>query len=79
MKKYLFGWAMLIGAGLMFVLMHGEIRAEGKASKREEFKCVGNYVVAKNINTASGNIIYHCETKTMDCALFKSQVSCFKK
>ena len=30
MKKYLFGLgAMLVGAGLMFVLMHGEVRAEG--------------------------------------------------
>ena len=29
MKKYLFGLgAMLVGAGLMFVLMHGEVRAE---------------------------------------------------
>ena len=29
MKKYLFGLsAMLVGAGLMFVLMHVEVRAE---------------------------------------------------
>jgi hypothetical protein len=29
MKKYLFGLgAMLVGAGLMFVLMHGEVNAE---------------------------------------------------
>ena len=29
MKKYLFGLgAMLVGAGLMFVLMHGEVRAD---------------------------------------------------
>ena len=31
MKGYLFGLgAMLVGAGLMFVLMHGEVRADGK-------------------------------------------------
>ena len=31
MKKYLFGLgAMLVGAGLMFVLMHGEVSAEGR-------------------------------------------------
>ena len=31
MKKYLFGLgAMLIGAGLMFVLMHGEVSADSK-------------------------------------------------
>ena len=30
MKKYLFGLgAMLVGAGLMFVLVHGEVNAEG--------------------------------------------------
>ena len=30
MKKYLFGLgAMLVGAGLMFVLMYGEVSAEG--------------------------------------------------
>ena len=29
MKKYLFGLgAMLVGAGLMFVLMHGEVMAD---------------------------------------------------
>ena len=34
MKKYLFGLgAMLVGAGLMFVLMHGEVKAEGDAGK----------------------------------------------
>jgi hypothetical protein len=32
MKKYLFGLgAMLVGAGLMFVLMHGEVSAEGES------------------------------------------------
>ena len=35
MKKYLFGLgAMLVGAGLMFVLMHGEVRADST-----EFTC----------------------------------------
>jgi hypothetical protein len=34
MKKYLFGLgAMLVGAGLMFVLMHGEVSAEGENKK----------------------------------------------
>ena len=32
MKGYLFGLgAMLVGAGLMFVLMHGEVSAEGES------------------------------------------------
>ena len=34
MKKYLFGLgAMLAGAGLMFVLMHGEVKAESDAGR----------------------------------------------
>ena len=34
MKNYLFGLGtMLVGAGLMFVLMHGEVSAEGEPKK----------------------------------------------
>ena len=37
MKGYLFGLgAMLVGAGLMFVLMHGEVKADGEP---EPFVC----------------------------------------
>ena len=40
MKKYLFGLgAMLVGAGLMFVLMHGEVSADNKDA--DEFTCLG--------------------------------------
>ena len=40
MKKYLFGLgAMLVGARLMFVLMYGEVRAEGEFEKPEQFVC----------------------------------------
>ena len=38
MKKYLFGLgAMLVGAGLMFVLMHGEVSADSEAERPEPF------------------------------------------
>ena len=41
MKKYLFGLgAMLVGAGLMFVLMHGEVSADNVS----QFKCTGEGV-----------------------------------
>ena len=41
MKKYLFGLgAMLVGAGLMFVLMHGEVSADDVS----QFKCTGEGV-----------------------------------
>jgi len=40
MKGYLFGLgAMLVGAGLMFVLMHGEVSAPGETKKLEPFVC----------------------------------------
>ena len=40
MKNYLFGLGtMLVGAGLMFVLMHGEVSAEGEFNKPEQFVC----------------------------------------
>ena len=41
MKKYLFGLgAMLVGAGLMFVLMHGEVSAEDtKPRDTSDFLC----------------------------------------
>ena len=39
MKKYLFGLgAMLVGAGLMFVLMHGEV-SEVSADDQTKVKC----------------------------------------
>ena len=40
MKKYLFGLgAMIVGAGLMFVLMHGEVSAKGEPKKLEPVVC----------------------------------------
>ena len=41
MKKYLFGLgAMLVGAGLMFVLMHGEVSAEKTSyDSKQDFIC----------------------------------------
>ena len=39
MKKYLFGLgAMLVGAGLMFVLMHGEVSAKVFGDKMDDEK-----------------------------------------
>ena len=68
MKKYLFGLgAMLVGAGLMFMLMHGEVSAEDESSKPDVFVCTkGN----------EGFHIFHCETKTLDCAVVEKGISC---
>ena len=49
MKKYLFGLgAMLVGAGLMFVLMHGEVSADSK-KEHEGFDRSGVKIALKDI------------------------------
>ena len=43
MKRYLFGLGtMLVGAGLMFVLMHGEVSAE--SDNLTKFTCKGEII-----------------------------------
>ena len=69
MKKYLFGLgAMLVGAGLMFVLMHGEVSAD---SRPEKFVC--------SSNEEFGGIL-HCRVGNLSCGVLRSQggVSCVK-
>jgi hypothetical protein len=44
MKKYLFGLgAMLVGAGLMFVLMHGEVSADSSPKSSLHQRDVSNF------------------------------------
>ena len=74
MKKYLFGLgAMLVGAGLMFVFTHTEVRAESEANKPEPFVC------SERTGYMPFDNMYHCETKTLNCALTGGGVSCVKK
>ena len=75
MNKYLFGLgAMLIGAGLMFIFTHTEVSAESGANLLEPF------VWSKDMYALQTNIlsVFHCETKTIECAVGAS-VSCVKK
>ena len=73
MKKYLFGLgAMLVGAGLMFVLMHGEVSAKGEPKKLEPFVCSSEA-------SETRFSLRHCETSTLNCALVSGGVSCVKK
>jgi hypothetical protein len=53
----------------MFVLMHGEVRAD---SKPESFVC-GDPL------RELARYLHHCETKTLDCAVIDRNVSCVKK
>ena len=71
MKKYLFGLgAMLVGAGLIFVLMYGEVSAEDESSKPDAFVCTEG---------DEGFYLFHCETKALDCAVVEKGISCVKK
>ena len=71
MKKYLFGLgAMLVGAGLMFVLMHEEVSAD---SKPEPFVC------SDAARSKVGVSVSHCETRTLDCAVTQNGLSCEDK
>ena len=73
MKKYLFGLgAMLVGAGLMFVFTHTEVSAESEVNTPEQFVC-------SKYQEGDFFSLNHCETKTLDCAVYGMGVSCVKK
>ena len=68
MKKYLFGLgAMIVGAGLMFVLMHGEVSAEGEPKKPEPFVCSGHALYSDKEDVRR-IFVRHCVTKNLSCA-----------
>jgi len=70
MKKYLLGLgAMLVGAGLMFVLMHGEVKAE------EESK-VAHCEIYKEPNSSWNH--YYCKIKDLSCVTTIRGTSCVK-
>jgi len=65
MKGYLFGLgAMLVGAGLMFVLMHGEVSAEDN----NKVKCE---------NLLRGSFMY-CKINDLTCVMERRGISCVK-
>ena len=75
MKKYLFGLgAMLVGAGLMFVLMHGEVSAE---IKPEPFVC--SEVDESIFHGVAVHNLWHCLIANMSCGLSAKGISCEKK
>ena len=67
MKKYLFGLgAMLVGAGLMFVLMHGEVRAD---SRPEPFVCSKLGTATYPDGKEDIYDILHCRVGKLDCGV----------
>ena len=75
MKKYLFGLgAMLVGAGLMFVLMHGEVSADSKIIP-ERFVCS-----ERGLDDIS-RLMFKCKSGGITCAVrvgSRGAMSCFK-
>ena len=70
MKRCLFGLgAMLVGAGLTFVLMHGEVSADSKPEVPEPFVCSELTVISPGNRNAYQLPIYHCTAKNISCGL----------
>ena len=75
MKKYLFGLgAMLVGAGLMFVLMHGEVRADSK-------KIPERFVCSEMKGEGLAQLMLNCKSDGITCGVMLGNsggISCFK-
>jgi hypothetical protein len=70
MKGYLFGLgAMLVGAGLMFVLMHGEVSAED-ATKMECELFIEEHDMYGHLQ--------YCKINDLTCVNNRSGISCVK-
>ena len=68
MKKYLFGLGtMIVGAGLMFVLMHGEVSA-----KEEKIHC------DKMWTEGGGRNYRYCKIRDLTCVSTSDSLSCVK-
>jgi len=72
MKKYLFGLgAMLVGAGLMFVLMHGEVSADGKY-KRMYCDTYETFIHGDEVTKL------YCKIEDLTCVSYGKAMSCVK-
>ena len=76
MKKYLFGLGtMLVGAGLMFVLMHGEVEAKDKQESYCE-KITPKWVLGHPQPWETQ--LSYCKIKDLTCFFQIRGVSCVK-
>ena len=79
MKKYLFGLgAMLVGAGLMFVLMHGEVSAKEGRIEIPDADCTEHYLSKLPISTSTTTILRYCKIKDLTCVLSYEGISCVR-
>ena len=76
MKKYLFGLgAMIVGAGLMFVLMHGEVSAEGEGWKKVDCDL---FVADEKSEVPLGRDFAYCKIKDLTCVSTIHGISCVR-
>jgi hypothetical protein len=86
MKKYLFGLgAMIVGAGLMFVLMHGEASADKMAGR---FVCTHNTYLLNALDEfdqprdygSPSNSVWFCKSEKIECGVTEGRggISCVK-
>ncbi len=81
MKKYLFGLgAMLVGAGLMFVLMHGEVSAKEGRIEMPDADCTEHYLSKLPSTTTNTNTttLRYCKIKDLTCVLSYEGISCVR-
>ena len=75
MKQILFGLgAIAVGAGLMFILMQGEVKADVKP---EPFVC--SEVIESMFQGEAIHNLWHCQTANMSCGLSAKGISCEKR
>ena len=78
MKKYLFGLgAMIVGAGLMFVLMYGEVSAEGESDRYDFLEIPNDPTVVSNTT-----YLRYCKVRDLTCVVGSASgigpISCVK-
>ena len=91
MKKYLVGLgAMVVGAGMMFVLTHGQVEAaRGNDKAPKPFAC-SKEVILKNFFDSKGRklsdpktegpLVWHCTAGRISCGVTgKGDISCLEK
>ena len=72
MKKYLFGLgAMVVGAGLMFVLMHGEVEAD-------DYNKVKCEILESDTSRTHVTHFTYCKIKDLTCVKHVRGISCVK-
>ena len=72
MKKYLLSLgAMLVGAGLMFVLMHGEVSAD-------DYNKVKCEILEADIKRTAVTHFTYCKIKDLTCVSVLRGISCVK-